>query len=141
MLKHIKSDSAQARALEILTSIPGIGAITAVAVLAEMPEIGSLDSKAAASLADLAPVTRQSGNWQGHSFVQGGRRRLRQALYMPAVSAISCNPDLAWKYRQLCSAGKPPKVAITAVMRKLLLLANALIAKDKTWAAAVPTRA
>ena len=78
---------------------------------------------------------------QGHSFVQGGRRRLRQALYMPAVSAISCNPDLARKYRQLCSAGKPPKVAITAVMRKLLLLANALIAKDKTWAAAVPTRA
>ena len=103
MLKHIKSDSAQARALEILTSIPGIGAITAVAVLAEMPEtpplrlgrlrrlrgrsLGSLDSKAAASLAGLAPVTRQSGNWQGHSFVQGGRRRLRQALYMPAVSA------------------------------------------------------
>ena len=141
MLKHIKADSAQARALEILTSIPGIGAITAVAVLAEMPEIGSLDSKAAASLAGLAPVTRQSGTWQGHSFVQGGRRRLRQALYMPAVSAISCNPDLARKYRQLCSAGKPPKVAITAVMRKLLLLANALIAKDKTWAAAVPTRA
>ena len=59
---------------------------------------------------------------------------------MPAVSAISCNPDLARKYCQLCSAGKPPKVAITAVMRKLLLLANALIAKDKTWAAAVPTR-
>ena len=140
MLKHVKSDSVQARALEILKSIPGIGAITAVAVLAEMPEIGSLDPKAAASLAGLAPVTRQSGNWQGRSFVQGGRRRLRQALYMPAVSAISCNPDLARKYRQLCMAGKPSKVAITAVMRKLLLLANALIAKDKTWAAAVPTR-
>ena len=131
MLKHIKADSAQARALEILTSIPGIGAITAVAVLAEMPEIGSLDSKAAASLAGLAPVTRQSGTWQGHSFVQGGRRRLRQTLYMPAVSAISCNPDLARKYRQLCSAGKPPKVAITAVMRKLLLLANAADSKGQ----------
>ena len=140
MLKHIKSDSAQTRALEILRSIPGIATITAVAMLAEMPEIGTLDPKAAASLAGLAPVTRQSGTWQGHSFVQGGRRRLRRALYMPAVSAISCNPDLARKYRQLCMAGKPSKVAITAVMRKLLLLANALIASDRTWAAAVPTR-
>ena len=64
MLRYVHSDSAQARALGILKSIPGIGAMTAVAVLAEMPEIGSLDPKAAASLAGLAPVTRQSGNWQ-----------------------------------------------------------------------------
>ena len=74
MLKHVKSDSAQTRALEILKSIPGIGAVTAVAVLAEMPEIGSLDPKGAASLAGLAPNTRQSRTWQGRSFVQGGRR-------------------------------------------------------------------
>ena len=134
MEKHVKADPTQARAFEILNSIPGISVITAIAVLSELPEIGSLDPKAAASLAGLAPVTRQSGTWQGHSFVQGGRRRLRQALYMPAVSAISCNPDLARKYRQLCQAGKPPKVTITAVMRKLLLLANALITQDRTWA-------
>ena len=102
MAKHVKADPAQARAFEILNSIPGISVITAIAVLSELPEIGSLDPKAAASLAGLAPVTRQSGTWQGHSFVQGGRRRLRQALYMPAVSAIACNPDLARKYRQLC---------------------------------------
>ncbi len=140
MLRHVYSDSARARALEILKSIPGIGAITAVAVLAGMPEIGSLDPKAAASLAGLEPVTRQSGNWQGRSFVRGGRRRLRRPLYIPAVSAISCNPDLAREYRQLCMAGKPAKVAISAVIRKLLLLANALTAKDRMWAAAVPTR-
>ena len=139
MAKHVKADPAQARAFEILNLIPGISVITAIAVLSELPEIGSLDPKAAASLAGLAPVTRQSGTWQGHSFVQGGRRRLRQALYMPAVSAIACNPDLARKYRQLCQAGKPPKVAITAIMRKLLLLANALIAQDRTWAATPPT--
>ena len=138
MAKHVKVDSMQARAFEILTSIPGISVITAVALLAEMPEIGSLDAKAAASLAGLAPVTRQSGTWQGRSFVQGGRRKLRRALYMPAVAAIAWNPDLARKYRQRCHAGKPPKVAITAVMRKLLLLANALIAQDRTWAAAPP---
>ena len=72
--------------------------------------------------------------------MQGGRQRLRKALYMPAVSAISCNPDLARKYRQLCMVGKPSRVATTAVMRKLLPLSNALIAKDRTWAAAVPTR-
>ena len=73
MEKHVKADPAQARAFEILNSIPGISVITAIAVLSELPEIGSLDSKAAASLAGLAPVTRQSGTWQGHSFVQGGR--------------------------------------------------------------------
>ena len=70
--------------------------------------------------------------------MQDGRRRLRQALYMPAVSAISCKPDLARKYRHLCTAEKPSKVAITAVMRKLFLLANTLISNDKTWAANAP---
>ena len=116
----------------------GIGAITAAAVLAEMPTHSTPRPLPA------WPAWRQSPGSPGTARTQlrpRGTPKARQALYMPAVSAISCNPDLARKYRQLCSAGKPPKVAITAVMRKLLLLANALIAKDKTWAAAVPTRA
>lgn len=99
-----------------------------------MPELGRLDAKAAASLAGLAPVTRQSGTWQGRSFIQAGRAQVRRILYMPAVTAMRCNPGLRAKYRQLVAQGKPSKVALVAVMRKLLVLANALLEQDRTWA-------
>ena len=121
------------RRTEILTSIPGVSSITAAGLLTQMPELGRLDAKAVASLAGLAPVTRQSGAWQGRSFIQGGRSRVRRLLYMPALAAIRCNPDLRAKYRQLRGQGKPPKVALTAVMRKLLLLANALLEQNRSW--------
>ena len=93
---------------------------------------------AAASLAGLAPVTRESGNWKGYSFIQGGRHRVRTLLYMPAVVAIQHNPDLKRKYEALLARGKPLKVALTAVMRKLLVLANALVQQDRTWTAQPP---
>ena len=73
---------------EILVSIPGFGNYTAFALLIDMPELGTMDAKQTASLAGLAPLTRQSGNWKGKSFIQGGRATLRQALYMPALVAI-----------------------------------------------------
>ncbi len=124
---------ALARRLEILTSIPGVGSVTAAGLLTDMPELGGLHAKAAASLAGLAPQARDSGRWRGRRFVQGGRRRVRQRLYMAAVSASRCNPDLQRVYTRLSSAGKPPKVALTAVMRKLVVLANALLADDRLW--------
>jgi len=74
--------------LELLTSIPGIGKTTAMTLLIEMPELGMLSEKQGASLAGLAPITRQSGRWRGRSFVQGGRKTVRQALYMPTLVAI-----------------------------------------------------
>ena len=98
-----------------------------------MPELGHLNRKQAASLAGLAPVTRQSGRWRGKAFIQGGRATLRQALYMPAVVACWFNPDLKVKYNELIRAGKPPKLAITAIMRKLIVLANALIRDRRLW--------
>ena len=98
-----------------------------------MPELGSLDNKQAASLAGLAPVARQSGQWKGKSFIRGGRANVRQALYMPALVAARFNPDLKAKYRQLTKAGKPAKVAITTVMRKLIVTANALLKADRLW--------
>ena len=101
--------------------------------LAAMPELGGLDAKAAASLAGLAPMARESGQWQGKRFIQGGRARVRRLLYMAAVTAIRCNPDLRRKYQALVDRGKPPKVALVAVMRKLLLLANALLRQDRLW--------
>ena len=82
-----------------------------------MPELGRIDAKAAASLAGLAPMTRQSGEWKGRSFIQGGRSKVRRMLYMSAVTAIQHNPDLARKYQELRERGKPPKVALPAVMR------------------------
>jgi transposase len=124
----------QAR-LEILVSIPGLGVVTALALLIGMPELGSRDAKHAASLAGLAPVTRQSGQWRGKSFIQGGRATIRQAIYMPALVAIRFNPDLKAKYLTLRAAGKPAKMAIVAIMRKLIITANALLRDNRVWTA------
>lgn len=121
----IMADPALAHRFGILLSSPGIGPVAAVAMIVGMPELGRLNGKEAASLAGLAPVTRESGKWKGQSRIGGGRRGSRRVLYMPALATIRHNTELAQVYRTLCSAGKPAKVAITAVMRKLLLLANA----------------
>lgn len=121
------------RRAEIIASIKGIGLVTAIVLIAQMPELGALNPKAAASLAGLAPVARQSGQWKGKSFITGGRANVRQALYMPSLVAARFNADLKAKYGQLIKAGKPAKVAITAIMRKLIVLANALIKADRLW--------
>jgi transposase len=118
---------------QIPTSIDGLGTLTANQLIANMPELGTLENKQAASLAGLAPITRQSGQWKGKSFIRGGRANVRQALYMPALVAARFNPDLKAKYQQLIAAGKPAKVAITAVMRKLIVTANALLKADRLW--------
>jgi transposase len=123
-----------ARSRDILCSMPGIGAVTAAALLTLLPEIGTLERKQVASLAGLAPITRQSGQWQGKAFIGGGRKPLRDALYMPALVAMRFNPDLKAKYTALRNAGKPAKVAIVAVMRKLIEMANALVKADRKWA-------
>jgi transposase len=103
-----------------------------------MPELGGLGHGEAASLAGLAPVTRQSGTWQGRAAIRGGRAGLRRALYMPALAAARFNPDLAARYRALRAAGKPAKLALVAVMRKLLILANALLRDNRTWSPTAP---
>jgi transposase len=124
---RVAQDEAMSRKLAILISIPGIGETTALSMLIEMPELGTLEGKQAASLAGLAPISRQSGKWQGRERIQGGRPILRRAIYMPALVATRFNTDLKAKYEQLVRAGKPAKVALTAVMRKLVVMANALL--------------
>ena len=131
--QRIEEEKEMERRAEILTSIPGISDITAAGLIVHLPELGMLTRSRAASLAGLAPVTRESGNWKGRSFIQGGRHRVRRMLYMLAVVAVRHNPDLKRKYEALVARGKPPKVALTAVMRKLLILANALVQQDRTW--------
>ena len=99
----------------------------------EMPELGTLEGKCAASLAGLAPAARDSGQHSGKRFIRGGRAQLRQAIYMPALVAIRFNRDMKTKYQAPVAAGQPPKVAITAVMRKLVILANALLHQRRIW--------
>lgn len=130
----LQSTQKTARALDIICSIPGLSKVSAAALLIEMPELGTLKEKQVASLAGLAPMTRQSGRWSGKAFIQGGRKHLRDALYMPAVVAARHNPDMKRFYDRLINAGKPSKVAFTAIMRKLILLANTLIKQDRMWA-------
>jgi transposase len=129
----VASDQILSQRLAILTSIPGLGEATGIALLADMPELGEIEPKQAASLAGLAPIARESGTWRGKSFIRGGRAHVRQALYMPALVAVRFNEPLKTKYRALIRAGKPAKVAITAIMRKLLVLANSLLRDDRKW--------
>ena len=123
----------RARANAILRSIPGIGEVAAATILIEMPEVGTLDKKKAASLTGLAPMTQQSGKWRGKASIQGGRKQLRDALYMPALVAVKHNPDMCKKYQSMIKQGKPQKVALTAIMRKLIELANTLVKADREW--------
>jgi transposase len=132
----IAADPELARRHEIISSIAGVGTRTADQLVATMPELGALDPKQAASLAGLAPVARQSGQWKGRSFIQGGRANGRRALYMPALVAARYNPDLKAKYAKyesLIASGKPAKVAVVTLMRKLIVMANALIKADRLW--------
>jgi len=130
---HIASNEALQRKREILCSIPGLGPIAAALILTFLPEIGTLDRKQAGSLAGLVPHSRESGQWKGKSFISGGRKPLRDALYMPALVAMRFNPDLKSKYAALREVGKPAKVAIVTLMRKLLETANALVKADRLW--------
>jgi len=131
--KRIAKDEAMARKREILCSIPGLGQVAAAAILTFLPELGTMGRKQVGSLAGLAPHARESGQWKGKSFISGGRKPLRDALYMPALVAMRFNPDLKAKYTALRNAGKPAKVAIVALMRKLLETANALVKADRLW--------
>lgn len=131
ILATIKADPVLATRHAILISIPGIAAITAAMLITELPDLGTLDEKKIAALAGLAPITRQSGKWSGKAYVHGGRKQVRQALYMPALVATRFNADMKTKYQALVAAGKPAKVAISAVMRKLIILANALLRANR----------
>lgn len=129
----IQSDARLKRRFEILVSIPSVGETTAVAILAELREIGTLAPKEVAMLAGLAPIARDSGETNGARHIKGGRAHLRHALYMAALNASRFNPALKQVHDRLIAAGKESKVALVAVMRKLIILANALVREDRTW--------
>lgn len=124
---RIADDGELIRVLRILKSIPGIGERVATVLVTELPELGARDRKAIASLAGLAPYVSQSGNAPPRAAIAGGRPCVRAALYMAALVAARHHPQLKLAYQTLRAQGKPPKVALIAIARKLLVTANALV--------------
>lgn len=118
---------------DLLVSFPGIGNTLARTFLAELPELGTLSRREIASLAGVAPFTRQSGRWKGKSMIGGGRAPLRAALFMAALSASRCNRTLKGFYQRLLSTGKAKMVALIAVARKILTILNAMLRDRKQW--------
>lgn len=123
----LKAQAPLADQVRRLDDIMGVGRLTAVMVLATMPELGTLNRRQAAALAGLCPYNRDSGQWAGKRCISGGRAEVRRALYMAALSASRSNHLLKPFYDRLIAAGKPAKVALTAVMRKLIVLMNHLL--------------
>lgn len=123
-----------AQRLDLIESVRGIGLRTAVAILIRMPEIGSLSREKAAALAGLAPYDHDSGDHHGQRHIAGGRQRLRNSLFAAALpAAFHWNPQLKALYRRLTNKGKPHKLALIACARKLLLFANAVVARGSPW--------
>lgn len=118
---------------DLLSSVPGVGPITARTLIADLPELGRLSPKQIAALAGLAPYTRQSGKWRGRAFTSGGRSSVRGVLFLAAMAACRYNSVLKAFRTRLLDAGKPPKVAIIAMARKLLTILNAMIRENQPW--------
>lgn len=129
----VRSSPAWRNNEDLLTSVPSIGPVIARTLIAELPELGTLGRKQIASLAGLAPYTRQSGTWKGKSMIAGGRKSVRSALFMAAMVASRHNPVLKAFRDRLVQAGKPKIVALIAVARKLLTILNAIIRDQKPW--------
>jgi len=118
----------------LIVSVPGVGRVTAVCLLAQFSELGQTNRQQAAKLAGVAPLHRDSGRRRGQRCIWGGRAPVRRSLYMAALSAIRCNPIMKALFERLHAAGKPRKVALVAVMRKLLTTLNAMVRDGRPWA-------
>ena len=117
----------------MLRGVPGIGPTTSHTLLAELPEWGHLNHKEIAALVGVAPLNRDSGKLRGRRTVHGGRASVRRTLYMATLSVTRFNPAIRAFYLRLRAAGKPGKLALTACMRKLLVILNAIVATGQPW--------
>jgi transposase len=121
---------------DLLTSVPGIGGVTARTLIAELPELGSVDRRKAAALVGVAPVSQDSGLQRGYRAIAGGRASVRNALFMATLVAVRRNPVLRTHYEALVARGRPKKVALVACMRRLLGILNAILRTRMPWCAA-----
>jgi len=133
LTEALEADEQAKRKYALLRSVPGIGNAVATTLLTDLPELGTLNRHQAASLAGLAPHPDQSGTSKASAHIHGGRACVRTALYMAAVNAIRCNPPFKAFYRRLIDSGKPRKLAVVAVARKLVTLANAILRSNQPW--------
>lgn len=133
MRDGIAKDDGKTERYQVLESIPGIGEVTASALVIDMPELGLLTGKQIAALAGLAPYARESGKYKGNAGIRGGRADIRSKLYMAALTAKTHNPVIKKFYNRLIQNGKSFKQAITACMRKLIVIANQMVAKKTVW--------
>ena len=129
----LQADPALGARATWLQSIPGIGPTASATLLAELPELGRLSRREIAALVGVAPFNRDSGTWRGQRRIAGGRAAVRAVLYMATVAATRANPVIRAFYQRLRAAGKPAKVALTACMRKLLVVCNALCQHQTMW--------
>jgi transposase len=129
----IAADPTLRRKAEILDSVPGIAPATAAVLVAELPELGRVNRREIASLVGLAPMNRDSGQFRGQRTTGGGRVQVRNALYMPMLTALRCNPVIRRFYQRLVDQGKAKMTALVAAMRKLLTIFNTLIKTDQLW--------
>ena len=129
----ISSDDVLAETAGILRSIPGIGPVASTMLIAEMPELGAITGEEAAALVGLAPMARESGTLRGKRAIAGGRRALRHVMFQAALVAAHYNPTMKTFADRLRNAGKPHKVIIIAIARKLITLANALSKTRQKW--------
>ncbi len=118
---------------DVLMSVNGVGKVLAYTLLSDLPELGRLNRKEIAALVGVAPMNRDSGNYKGKRHIRGGRAKVRRVLFMASMSAVQSNPKLKKKYQELKAAGKPPKVALVACMRKLLTILNVMVRNGEKW--------
>ena len=123
---------------ELLNSVPGVGPVLISSIIAELPELGSLNRKQVAALVGVAPFNNDSGQTRGRRRIWGGRAHLRSLLYMSVVAGLRCNATIRAFYRHLLAAGKAPKVALVACMRKLLVILNAMLKSGQKWHSPTP---
>lgn len=133
ILKLVASDDDWQDRYELLKSVPGVGEVTAVTLIAELPELGRLNRKEIAALVGVAPMNHDSGRFRGQRRIKGGRAALRATLYMAALVATRHNPVLKAFYQRLKAQGKQSKLALTACMRKLLIILNAMVKNNTHW--------
>ena len=129
----VKGSPAWREADELLTSVPGVGEVTARTLIADLPELGQLDRRRVAALVGVAPINRDSGQMRGRRLIAGGRTEVRNALYMATLSATRWNPVISKHYQALVERGRPKKVALVACMRRLLGILNAIVRTKAPW--------
>lgn len=139
MAAHLEANEELARRMRLMRSLKGVGPLTATTLLASMPQLGTFRKGEAACLAGLAPIARDSGKMQAPRHIQAGRAKVRAALYMAALVAMRHNPVMRSFATALRQNGKPFKVVITAVMRKLIVTLNAILRSGQPWRHALQT--